>query len=88
MLNVVEKKNLIDAFKQSEHDTGSTEVQIALLTEDIKKLTEHLKQFPKDFASKTGMIKKVSRRRRFLQYLQKSNESKYKEIIGRLSLKK
>jgi small subunit ribosomal protein S15 len=88
MLERTEKANLINGFKINDRDTGSVEVQVALLTADIKKLTEHFKAFPKDFASKTGLIKKVSRRRRFLLYLQKNNEDKYKQIIERLGLKK
>jgi len=82
------KEILIREFAQKPEDTGSIEVQIALLTEDIKALTEHFKENQKDFSSKRGLLVKVSRRKRFLQYLEKHNLAKYQEVIKRLGLKK
>ncbi len=82
------KETLIREFAQKLEDTGSIEVQIALLTEDIKALTEHFKEHQKDFSSKRGLLVKVSRRKRFLQYLEKHNPAKYQEVIKRLGLKK
>lgn len=83
-----EKLTLIKDFGNSEQDTGSVEVQIAFLTSNIKKLTEHLKGNHKDYSSKRGMIKMISRRRIFLDYLHRTNEAKYKDIIERLGLKR
>lgn len=82
------KETLIREFAQKPEDTGSIEVQIALLTEDIKALTEHFKENQKDFSSKRGLLVKVSRRKRFLQYLEKHDLAKYQEVIKRLGLKK
>jgi small subunit ribosomal protein S15 len=82
------KEKLIGEFAQGAHDTGSIEVQIALLTEDIRALTEHFKENQKDFSSKRGLLIKVSRRKRFLQYLEKHDPAKYQEVIKRLGLKK
>ncbi len=82
------KDALMKEFAKSSGDTGSIEVQIALLTENIKELTEHCKVNHKDFSSKRGLLKMVSRRRTFLDYLRKTDEKKYKDIIGRLGLKK
>ena len=82
------KETLIREFAKSTGDTGSVEVQIALLTEDIRALTEHFKENQKDFSSKRGLLIKVSRRRRFLKYLEKNDTVKYQEILKRLGLKK
>lgn len=82
------KETLIREFAQKSGDTGSVEVQIALLTEDIRILTDHFKENQKDFSCKRGLLIKVSRRRRFLKYLEKHNAAKYQDVIKRLGLKK
>ncbi|MEB3221208.1 MAG: 30S ribosomal protein S15 [Candidatus Sericytochromatia bacterium] len=85
----LEKKNaLIAQHKTSENDTGSPEVQIALLTERIQNLTVHLNANKKDFATRRGLLKMVGRRRRLLNYLQKSEMSRYRAIIEKLGLRK
>lgn len=78
----------LDNFKKHSNDTGSLEVQIALLTDRINKLNEHFKVNPKDFSSKRGLLLLVSRRHRFLRYIEKYNTAKYKEIIGILKLRR
>jgi small subunit ribosomal protein S15 len=82
------KVTLINDFAQSPGDTGSVEVQIALLTEDIRMLTEHFKAHPKDNASKRGLLCKVSRRKRLMQYLERHDRLKFNEITKRLGLKR
>ena len=82
------KKSLIEQFKTHEGDTGSPEVQIALLTERIKGLTEHLRQFPKDNHSRRGLLKLVGQRRRLLAYLIKKDNTRYRTVIGRLGLRR
>jgi small subunit ribosomal protein S15 len=82
------KQDLIGKFKIHEADTGSPEVQIALLSERIKYLTEHFKTHKKDFHSRRGLLKMVGRRRRLLDYLKGKNADRYKEIIERLGLRK
>ena len=76
-----------DEFKKHAQDTGSVEVQVALLTEDIKRLTEHFKDFPKDFHSKRGLLKKVSQRTRFLHYLKRTDDATYNKLVSRLGLR-
>ncbi|MEW6455547.1 MAG: 30S ribosomal protein S15 [Acidobacteriota bacterium] len=82
------KKELIDKFKIHENDTGSTEIQIALLTERINYLTEHFKIHKKDYHSKTGLMKLVGRRKGLLEYLKKNNYEKYRRILKELGLRK
>jgi len=79
-----EKKKIIEEFAQREGDTGSPEVQVALLSERVQKLTQHLKENPKDNHSRRGLLGLVSKRRRLLVYLQKIDEKRYKGIIKRL----
>ena len=81
------KQEIVQSFKQHEKDTGSPEVQIAILTERIKILTEHLKQFPKDRHSRQGLIKMVNDRRRHLNYLMKKNKTRYLKIVDALDLR-
>jgi len=88
MLSKEEKTKIIDEFKQSTNDTGSAEVQIALLTKNIDTLSKHLKGHKKDFSSKRGLLKMVSQRRKFLKYLEKQNEKKYKDLIQKLGMRK
>ena len=84
-----ERKNeIIATFKREEKDTGSSEVQIALLTERIKELTEHLKVHPKDNHSRRGLLKMVGKRRNLLNYLAKTDINRYREIAQKLSLRK
>lgn len=83
-----DKKEVIKKFGIKEGDTGSPEVQIALLTRRIDKLTEHLKNNPKDNHSRRGLLGLVSKRRRLLSYLSKKDEKRYKKIINRLDLPK
>jgi len=83
-----EKKcEVIRSYKRHQKDTGSPEVQIAILTDRIKNLTEHLKQYPKDKHSRQGLIKMVNDRRRHLNYLMKKDKAKYLKIIDALNLR-
>lgn len=87
-LSTADKKKIVKAFAKNENDTGSAQVQVALLSENIRRLTEHLKVNRKDFASKRGLLKMVSRRKNLLKYLQRENEELYRDIISRLGLRK
>ena len=87
-LSIDEKKKIIKKFAREKGDTGSPEVQIALLTEQINKLTAHLKDHAKDIHSRRGLLSMVAKRRRLLSYLQKRDESRYKTLIDTLKLKK
>ncbi len=87
-LSVEEKKKIIEKFATVKGDTGSPEVQVALLTEKIKKLTEHLRGHRKDVHSRKGLLSMVSKRRRLLLYLLRKDEDRYKKIIGNLGLAK
>ena len=82
------KQELIDQFKRSEDDTGSAEVQIAILTTRINGLTEHLRSHKKDFAGRRGLLMLVSRRRRLLDYLKRVDPQRYLSIIRRLDIRK
>ena len=82
------KQELINTFKREEKDTGSPEVQIALLTERINELTEHLKVHTKDNHSRRGLLKMVGKRRNLLAYLAKKDEARYKDIVEKLNLRK
>lgn len=88
MLTQEEKDKIIKKYQLHSLDTGSASVQIALLTEEINRLVFHLKQNPKDFHSKRGLLKMVAKRRRMLQKLKKEEPKKYNEIIEKLGLKK
>ena len=81
------KKELILKFSINESDTGSSEVQIAVLSERIRNLTEHLKNHKHDNHSKRGLLAMVNKRKKLLSYLSKKNNSKYKEIIKELNLR-
>lgn len=87
-LNVVQKKEIIEKFKTHEHDTGSPEVQIALMTERIRSLTEHFKKFQKDHNSRRGLLVLVGSRRRLLNYLKTKDVARYKKVIEQLGLRK
>ncbi len=82
------KKELIENFQRDKSDTGSPEVQIAILTERINNLTEHMKLHPKDVHSRYGLLKLVSRRRKLLDYLKSKDKNKYLKIIGDLKIRK
>ena len=82
------KAELIQEFAKQEGDNGSTEVQIALLSEDIGNLTEHLKIHRKDFTSRRGLLKKVGRRTRLLRYLRGKDVGRYKALVSRLGLRR
>ena len=88
MLHSVHKSNIIDQFKKHEGDTGSPEVQIALLSERINQLTEHFKTHKKDHHSRRGLLKLVSQRRRQLDYLKRVDVERYRDIITKLNLRK
>lgn len=82
------KRDLIGNFRVHERDTGSPEVQVALLTERISYLTEHFKVHSKDHHSRRGLLKLVGQRRRLLDYLKKINTDRYNNLIARLGLRK
>ncbi|MCI1821576.1 30S ribosomal protein S15 [Megasphaera paucivorans] len=88
MLNVEEKKELIAKYGANENDTGSPEVQVALLTSRIIYLTEHLRSHKKDHASRRGLLKLVGQRRNLLEYLKKHDLNRYRAIIEKLNLRK
>ena len=82
------KQDIVGKHGRSAEDTGSAQVQIALLTARINELTEHLRQHPKDHHSRRGLLKLVGRRRRFLQYLQKRDVEGYRNLIQELGLRR
>jgi small subunit ribosomal protein S15 len=88
MLTKQEKKVIIEDFETHKGDTGSPEVQIALLTKRINALTEHLKTHRKDYASRRGLLKMVGTRSALLKYVSHKNVKRYREVISRLGLRK
>lgn len=82
------KSEIIEKYKTHDGDTGSPEVQIAILTERISQLTAHLKQFKKDYSSRRGMIMLIGQRRRLLTYLGKKSPERYRAILASLGLRK
>jgi small subunit ribosomal protein S15 len=82
------KRDVMKDFATQRDDTGSPEVQVAVLTERITNLTEHLKTHKKDFASRRGLLMMVGRRRRLLDYLRRKQESRYQTLIERLGLRR
>lgn len=88
MLTVDEKKEIIAKYGANENDTGSPEVQVALLTNRIVYLTEHLRSHKKDHASRRGLLKLVGQRRNLLEYLKKKDLGRYRAIIEKLNLRK
>lgn len=82
------KEEIIKSFQKGKNDVGSTEVQIALLTEDINNLTEHFKVHIHDYHSKRGLDKKVGRRKKLLNYLKENDVVSYRELIKKLNLRK
>ena len=88
MLTVKEKEKVIEGYKTHANDTGSPEVQMALLNEEIRQLLLHLKKHPKDVHSKRGLLKMVSRRRTLLNHLKREDEKRYASFIKKSGLKK
>jgi len=88
MISKEMKSQIIEKYKREEKDTGSPEVQIALLTERINELTEHLKVHAKDNHSRRGLLKMVGKRRNLLNYLAKKDINRYREIVEKLGLRK
>jgi small subunit ribosomal protein S15 len=86
MLATDKKKRVIEKFKTHATDTGSPQVQIAILTEEIKELTEHLKTHKKDFSSRRGLIKKVGERRRLVKYLKREDGKAYDDLMAKLKI--
>ena len=82
------KQEVIKSFAQSDGDTGSPDVQVAILTERITKLTEHLKLHHKDFHSRRGLLIMVGQRRRLLDYIKKKDVTRYEDLLKRLSLRR
>ena len=87
-LTTKEKKGIVTDFGTHKSDTGSPEVQIALLTTKIEYLTDHLKKHKKDFHSRRGLLQMVSKRRRLLMYLRNKDEGRYRKILEKLGLSK
>lgn len=87
MLDKKKKQRIIEKYKTHASDTGSPEIQIAILTEEIHELTDHLKLHKKDYSSRRGLIRKVSLRRKLLRYLEKENEKSFDEIVKKLKIK-
>jgi len=86
--NDISRKDILAKFARKEGDTGSPEVQTAILTHRIKELTEHFASHPKDLHSKRGMLRLINERKRVLSYLQRTNYNSYKETISALNLRK
>lgn len=88
MASAEKKHSLIESYRTHEHDTGSPEVQVALLTERINELSEHFKVHQQDHHSRRGLLKIVSQRRRLLDYLRRYDPARYQALIGRLGLRR
>ena len=86
MLTPEKKKRIIEKYKTHATDTGSPQVQIAILTEEIRELTEHLKTHKKDFSSRRGLIKKVGERRRLMKYLKREDAKSYDDLMVKLKV--
>ncbi|MFC4617389.1 30S ribosomal protein S15 [Camelliibacillus cellulosilyticus] len=87
-LSKARKEEIVNDFKTHEGDTGSPEVQVAILTEQINTLNEHLREHKKDHASRRGLLKMVGKRRNLLAYLRKNDVARYRELINRLGLRR
>ena len=84
----IDKSAIRSEFQRHDRDTGSSEVQIALLTKEIQALTQHLKANKKDHSSHHGLLRKVNNRRKLLDYLKREDEAKYKDLIAKLGLRR
>ncbi len=87
MLDKKKKQRIIEKYKTHKSDTGSSEVQIAILTEEIKELTKHLREHKKDFSSRRGLLAKVALRHKLLRYLERDDEKRFNKIVKNLKLK-
>ncbi len=87
MLNIKKKQKVIEKFRTHASDTGSPQVQIAILTAEIEELTKHMRTHKKDFSSRRGLIKKVNERRRLLKYLEREDEKAFLKVKKNLDLK-
>ena len=87
MLDKKAKDKIIKKFRTHETDTGSPQVQIAILTEEIKELTKHLQEHKHDYSSRRGLLRKVSERRKLLRYLESEDEKAFEELLKKLNLK-
>ena len=87
-MSQIDKKAIRKQFQRHDRDTGSSEVQIAVLSKEIESLTEHLKSNKKDHSSRYGLIRKVNTRRSLLDYLKRENEASYQKVIKDLSLRR
>jgi small subunit ribosomal protein S15 len=88
MLSLERRTDIVQQYKRHEGDTGSAEVQVALLTEQINQLTQHLRMHRKDHHSRRGLLKMVGRRRKQLAYLNKTDVERYRAIVAQLGLRK
>lgn len=88
MIATAQKKEIIGENRRHDKDTGSSEVQVALLTARIRELTEHFKLHAKDHHSRRGLLKLVGRRRRLLDYIKKNDQHKYRDLIAKLGIRK
>ena len=88
IMQVMQKAQVVKQYQRAPNDTGSSEVQIALMTERINGLSEHFKTHVKDFHSRRGLLRLVSQRRKLLDYLKRTNADKYRSVIERLGLRK
>ena len=88
MTTIDEKREIVDKYKVHEADTGSSEVQVALLTKKIAELTEHLKEHKKDHHTRRGLLMKVGKRRRLLDYLKREDVERYRALIKELGLRR
>lgn len=88
MLTKEEKQSVIKKFATKEGDTGSVEVQVAVLTATIDRLTEHMKKNPKDFHSNRGLLMMVGKRRNFMEYLKKNDVNRYRALVEKLGIRK
>lgn len=88
MILAEKKKEVIESYRQNSKDTGSPEVQVAILTTRIAELTEHLRTHPKDFHSRRGLLMMVGKRRRFLQYLNRQSHERYRKLIDSLNIRR
>jgi small subunit ribosomal protein S15 len=87
-LSTQQKADIVSDYRKSKQDTGSTEVQVALLTARISDLSEHFKTHSRDYHSRQGLLRMVNQRRQLLEYLRKKDLTRYRELIGRLGLRK
>ena len=87
MITKEQRAQIVAEYGKNEHDTGSSNVQVALLTARIKDLTEHMKRHPKDFHSRRGLLMLVGQRRRMLGYIRNNDINEYRELIGKLGIR-